>query len=139
MFDEISEKVGYDCIEMNNDMNKIPNIKSLDSDAQKLIIFDDFICQQNQKPMIEYFIGGRHKNCSIIYLSQSFFNTSKPIRLNCSNFCIGGFTTKREKQSVCKEIGVTLKQLESATLKPFQFLTVDNNKKRVTRNFNGGI
>ena len=42
------------------------------NDNQKLVIFGDFVCEKNQKPLIEYFIRGRHKNCSVIYLSQSF-------------------------------------------------------------------
>jgi len=31
----------------------------------KLAIFDDFVCEKNQAPLIDYFIGGRHKNCSV--------------------------------------------------------------------------
>ena len=68
-FQPISEEVGYDVIEESNG-DVIP-LESLDHDNQKIVIFDDFACERNQKPLIEYFIGGRHKNCSVIYLSQS--------------------------------------------------------------------
>ena len=49
-------------------------------DNQKLIIFDDYVCEKNQRQIVDYFIQGRHKNCSVIYLSQSFYKTPRDIR-----------------------------------------------------------
>ena len=51
---DISGQVGYDIIHCNND--DIKPVNSLESDAQKIVIFDDFICDKNQKPLIDYFI-----------------------------------------------------------------------------------
>ena len=82
---DISDNVGYDVIVYDNDQI-VPVDSLIDDESQKIVIFDDFICDKNQKPLIEYFIGGRHKNCSVIYLSQSFYKTPKDIRLNCSHF-----------------------------------------------------
>ena len=31
--------------------------------------------KKNQRETVDYFIQGRHKNCSVIYLSQSFYKT----------------------------------------------------------------
>ena len=39
-------------------MNDIKPVNSLESDAQKIVIFDDFICDKNQKLLIDYFIQG---------------------------------------------------------------------------------
>ena len=72
-------------IEASND--EIVPLHELDDDNQKIGIFDDFLCEKNQKPLVQYFIAGRHKNCSVIYLSQSYYLTPKDIRLNCSHFC----------------------------------------------------
>ena len=63
---DISGQVGYNIMHCNND--DIKPVNSLESDSQKIVIFDDFICDKNQKPLIDYFIQGRHKNCSVIYL-----------------------------------------------------------------------
>lgn len=38
--------------------------------------FDDYICFKNQDQIIKYFIQGRHKNCNVIYLSQSYNKTN---------------------------------------------------------------
>ena len=86
-FDNISQTIGYDALVCSND-DIVPVENLMDDTAQKIVIFDDYVCDKNQKPLIDYFIRGRHKNCSIIYLSQSFYGTPKDIRLNCSHFCI---------------------------------------------------
>ena len=67
---ELSAQTSYDIMTVCND--KIIPIKDLGYEGnQKLIIFDDYVCEKNQKEII-YYIQGRHKNCSVIYLSQSF-------------------------------------------------------------------
>ena len=81
---EMSKKVGYDIMNVSND--KIISVGDMDyEDNQKLIILDDYVCEKNQRQLIDYFIQGRHKNCSVIYLSQSFYKTPRDIRLNCSH------------------------------------------------------
>ena len=82
----ISTECGYEAIESSND--EIIPVSELSDENQKPIISDDFLCEKNQKPLVEYFIRGRHKNCSVIYLSQSYYLTPKDIRLICSHFCI---------------------------------------------------
>ena len=102
---EISQQVGYDVLVCNNDdIKPVSNIQN--TDLQRVIIFDDFVCEKNQKPLIDYFIQGRHKNCSVIYLSQSFYKTPKDIRLNCSNFAIYDFPSSRERNLISQELGV---------------------------------
>ena len=47
-------RLEYDIMYRNND--DIKPVNSLESDAQKIVIFDDFICDKNQTPLIDYFI-----------------------------------------------------------------------------------
>ena len=75
MFQPISKEGGYPIIEASND--QILPVSELTDDNQKLVIFDDFVCEKNQRPLIDYSIQGRHKNCSVIYLSQSYYKTPK--------------------------------------------------------------
>ena len=83
----ISKELGYDVMTISNDA--IIPINNLGyEDNQKLVIFDDYVCEKNQREIVDYFIQGRHKNYSVIYLSQSFYKTPKDIRLNCSHYCI---------------------------------------------------
>ena len=137
-FDDISQSVGYNVLVCSND-DIVPVENLMDNTAQKIVIFDDFVCDKNQKPLIDYFIRGRHKNCSIIYLSQSFYGTPKDIRLNCSHFCIYEFPSSNERNLISRELGVDKDQYINATNKPYSFLYVDKPKKLIRRNFYGKI
>ena len=138
MFDDISRSIGYDALVYSND--EIVPVENLMNDtAQKIVIFDDYVCDKNQKLLIDYFIRGRHKNCSVIYLSQSFYGTSKNIRLNCSHFCIYDFPSSNERNLISRELGIDKEQYIKATHKPYSFLFVDKPRKLARRNFYGRI
>ena len=117
---DISNSVGYNVLVCSND-DIIPVEELKDEDAQKIVIFDDFICEKNQKPLIDYFIRGRHKNCSVIYLSQSFYKTPKDIRLNCSHFCVYDFPSSNERGLISRELGVEKDKYIKATKEHFHF------------------
>ena len=135
---EISKEAGYDVMTVSND--KIIPINHLDyEDNQKLIIFDDYVCEKNQRQIVDYFIQGRHKNCSIIYLSQSSYKRPRDIRLNCSHYCIYEFPSSRERNMISSELGVDKEKFKKATKKQYHFLYVDKPKKKVKRNFTGEL
>ena len=137
-FDDISQSVGYNILVCSND-DIVPVENLMDDTAQKIVIFDDYVCDKNQKPLIDYFIRGRHKNCSVIYLSQSFYGTPKDIRLNCSHFCVYEFPSSNERILISRELGVDKDQYINATNKPYSFLYVDKPNKLIKRNFYGKI
>ena len=135
---KISKELGFDVITISND--KIIPIKDLGyEDNQKLVIFDDYVCKKNQREIVDYFIQGRHKNCSVIYLSQSVYKTPRDIRLNCSHYCIYEFPSSRERNMISSELGVDKEKFKKATKKPFSFLYVDKPRKKVKRNFTGEL
>ena len=136
-FEPWSEEAGYDIIEASND--KIIPVKNLNGENQKIAIFDDFVCDKNQKPIENYFIQGRHKNCCAIYLSQSYYKTPKDIRLNCSHFVIYDFPSTNEKSLICRENNVSKQLYEKATRDPYDFIYINKPKKQVKKNFNETI
>ena len=126
---EGSEEAGYNVMEVSNDaiipINHLPY-----ENNQKIIIFDDYVCEKNQREIVDYFIQGRHKNCSVIYLSQSFYKTPIDIRLNCSHYCIYEFPSSRERNMISSELGVDKEKFKKATKEPYSFLYVDNQRKK---------
>ena len=133
-FAPISRDVGYNVVEASNE--GILPLSELDDDNQKLVIFDDYICEKNQKPLIEYFIRGRHKNCSVIYLSQSYYLTPKDIRLNCSHFCIFDSPSANETARMCREVNINKAKFARATSEPYSFAYIDKTNKTMRKNFN---
>ena len=127
---EISEDMGYDVMEVSND--KIIPINHLNyEDNQKLIIFDDYVCEKNQRQIVDYFIQGRHKNCSVIYLSQSFYKTPRDLRLNCSHYRIYEFPSSRERNMIASELGIDKEKFNKATKKnSIIFYMLTNQEKK---------
>ena len=59
--------------------------------------------KKNQKPMIDYFIRGRHSNCSVIYLRVTIKHQRIYVSINCSHFGIYDFPSNDEKSMICRE------------------------------------
>jgi hypothetical protein len=124
-------------IEYSND-DIIP-CESLDRGGQKVVIFDDFVCEKVQNEITRYFIQGRHKDCCVIYLSQSYYKTPKDIRLNCSHYILFPFPSKRENDMICREQGISNEDFNKATDREYDFLYIDKPRKLIKRNFHGDI
>ena len=106
LFEPISEEAGYPIIEASNDKiihNWMP------CDNQKLVIFDDYLNTRtkNDVEIRNYYTNSRNKNCSCIYLSQSYYGTDKIIRLNCTHHCIFEFPSSNEQNMICREHGIS--------------------------------
>ena len=122
---EISRNVGYDIMTVSND--KIIAIGDMDyEDNQKLVIFDDYVCEKYRRQIVDYFIQGRHKNCSVIYLSQSFYKTPRDIRLNCSHNCVFEFPSSRERNMISSELGVDKDLFKKGTKNCIHFYILTN-------------
>jgi hypothetical protein len=132
-------------IEVHETLEKLPALNDLKPSEQTLIIFDDFITDIKKFPIIsEYFIRGRKKSASIMFLSQSYFNTPKIIRQNI-NYCVilklGG---TRDVNAILREcsIGLTKEELlymyQQATKQKFDVFIINLDKssnERYRHNF----
>ena len=135
---ELSSKVGYEILHVSND--EITPVTEMDyEDNRKIVIFHDYVCDKNQKKIIDYLAQGRQKNCSVIYLSQSFYKTPIDIRINCSHYCFYHFPSSNNTNMISRDLGVDKELYKLATKKPYSFLYVDNPRKRIARNFTGNI
>ena len=124
-------------LEYSND--EITDVSDLENELQKVVIFDDYVCEKNQKDITKYFIQGRHKNCCVIYLTQSYYSTPKDIRLNCSHFVIFETPTKKEMDMICGEQNVDVNKYKNAVNERYSFLYLDKPRKFVKKNFDEKI
>ena len=138
-FEPLNQEAGYSVIEASND--KIIPLDKISDEGQKLVIFDDYLNtgSKNDSEIRNYFTNSRNKNCSCIYLSQSYYNTDKTIRLNCTHHCIFEFPSNNEQGMICRELGINKNDYLKATADPFSFLYIDKPRKFVTKNFNEKI
>ena len=89
-------------IEFSNDMHDVyKNINYYNPDRENkiLIVFDDMIADtiQNKKlnsKVTELFIRGRKLNISLVFITQSYFNVPKDVRLNTTHIFISKIQNK---------------------------------------------
>ena len=117
-----------------------------------LIIFDDMIADMiNNKKLnsivTELFIRSRKLNISLVFITQSYFEVPKYVRLNTTHFFIMKMSNKRELQQIAinhssdintKDFIIICKK---CTDKPYSFLVIDttlpsNNPLRFRKNLN---
>lgn len=135
---EIKKATGEDVAvaTFSSSKDEIVNVDELDKEDQSLIIFDDFVTEADQHMIIDLFIRSRKKNCSLIYLTQSYFSTPKDIRLQCNYFIFYYISNGRELNEIqrdhCLEIDKdTFKTyFKEATSEPYSFFLIDKKSKK---------
>jgi hypothetical protein len=126
-------------------IDNAPNLDELDKEEQTLIVMDDLVLERNQNQLQQYFIRARKLNCSLIYISQSYFAVPKMIRQNLTYIVIKRLNTLGDLFRIMREysLGVDKNELkriyEASTSNKQDFLLVDLEEapeNRFRRNFN---
>lgn len=94
----------FDMIRVVEGMNNTPNLDDMDKEENHLVVWDDLVLNKAQDKVEKYYMRARKMNCSVIYLSQSYYDIPKFIRKN-SNYLVilnlGG--SKREQTAILNE------------------------------------
>lgn len=132
-FDKYKKEVLF-----SSDLSEFMTVDDLDPLVKNLVIFDDCVTEKDQKIIEDYFIRGRKKNASIIYLTQSYYSTPINIRKNCNYFIFFNLQPK-EIQQIIREIDGNLpkKEFEEKYKSCDNFFMLDlvNPKLRYRNNF----
>jgi DNA polymerase III delta prime subunit len=94
-------------------IDSAPNLDEFDKKEQSLIVMDDLVLEKNQKQLEQYFIRARKLNCSLVYLSQSYFGVPKMIRMNLNYLIIKRLNTLQDLFRMLREysLGVSKEAL----------------------------
>jgi DNA replication protein DnaC len=100
----------------STDLKDLPPLDELDVKENSLLIVDDFICEdpKDLRVVEEYWIRGRKQGLSMMFLSQSYFDTPKKIRRNSNYVIIKKLYNTPDLKRILKEysIGLSVAQLE---------------------------
>lgn len=108
-----------------------PKLDEFDKDENHLVVWDDLVLSKDLSMVENYYIRARKLNCSVIFISQSYFKIPKIIRNNCSYLVLLKLSGQREVNIILSEfgLGITKNQLikiyEEATKEKFSPLVVD--------------
>jgi len=146
LYNYLEEKLGKKGLKITEGLESLPDLDKLDKETQSLIILDDLVNEpaKQQKPICDYFIRARKKNCSLIYITQSFYQVPKLIRDNINYLILKQVSSMKNLTMIAREysLGIDKKQLkqiyDKATEKKQDFLLIDlegEKDERFRKNF----
>lgn len=122
-----------DIIEYSDSLNGI-EVKQFNPEKQNLVIFDDMVTEskKNQKIINDLFIAGRKTpNCSLIYQTQSIFDTPDLLRKQASMLVLLDVNDEGEINEIAKRYrtGITFQEFKELYYKcisqKYGFMVVD--------------
>lgn len=146
IYNYLEDKLGDKGLVITEGIDSAPDLDGLDKEEQTLIVMDDLVLEKNQKQLEQYFIRARKLNCSLIYISQSYFAVPRMIRQNLTYLVVKRLNTLQDLFRILREysLGVDKKKLNelynTATSDNKQdFLLIDleeSPENRFRKNFN---
>jgi len=123
----------------------IPDIDEIEEPESTLVIFDDLLAERNLKQVEDYFLRGRNKGISMIFIAQKALGKSGiplMIRSNSDYIFVKKFTSIKDAQRLFSEYDVPdniMDLYRKATAKNEDFLLIDlitgDDKLKVRHNF----
>lgn len=145
LYNFMEDKLGDQGLRILEGIDNAPNLDDLDKDEQTLIVMDDLVLEKNQSALENYFIRARKLNCSLIYISQSYYRVPRIIRQNLNYLIIKQLSSLKDLYRIMSEysLGVDKTQLadmyKSSTATKQDFLLIDMDtdpENRFRKNFN---
>ena len=96
--DTVGAKVGYNVLKLLGQYD-IMDTSEYSINNRKVVVFDDLVNapEKIQNKIANHYTDGRHHNISPIYLSHSYYDTPKKLRLNCSHMLLYPPITNKKK------------------------------------------
>ena len=115
LYNYLEEVLPPDCFEIHEGIASVLNYNFDElEEKQHLIIFDDMCieCEKKQEPIKNLFIRGRkmaHKcGVSLIYLTQSYFQTPPIIRKQMTALILRKINGKRDASNILRETSIDM-------------------------------
>jgi ABC-type dipeptide/oligopeptide/nickel transport system ATPase component len=128
-----------DQIMIKEGLSNTPPLDKFDKELNHLVVWDDLVLAKDLSMVENYYIRARKLNCSVIFISQSYFKIPKIIRNNCSYMVLLKLSGNREVNMILSEfgLGVSKDQLialyEFATREKFSPLLIDMEADKDSR------
>ena len=94
----------FNQIHVKEGMHNTPKLDDMDKKYNHLVCWDDLVLSKNLDKVSEYYMRARKMNCSVVFLSQSYYDIPTFIRKNSTYMVLldlGG--SKREKTAIMNE------------------------------------
>lgn len=107
----IKNKLGEEFCEIHYDINSFPSVETF-ADMSKtnknkyLIVIDDYVNDKRgiaDKKIMDYMTYGRGKNCVVMFLTQSYFDTKIFIRKNVAWVLLAGISGENDLKRILSD------------------------------------
>lgn len=123
---------------------EVPEMPAKNDGLQRLIIFDDLVLHREaNKQAAQYFIKARKLGYSMCYISQSYFQTPKMIRIQCNILVLGKNLLKKDLRMILGVIptDMTIDQFaqrySEMTKEPMSVILIDIVNRTLRQNILG--
>jgi hypothetical protein len=88
----------YDRLITITNLEELPEIDDYEDDGPCLVCFDDLLSanKKDTQKIERWFLKSRIKNCSLIYISQSYYGISKTIRQQLTNIMLKNLSSLKD-------------------------------------------
>ena len=124
-------------ITLTDNVDEVIHPDELDKSKKNLIIFDDCISLISQAIFREYFSRSRHNNANVVYLTQSYFDLDRMIRLNANYIVIFKVNPRNLNDIYNSVIGSIMDKHKFTTLarntysQKYRYLAIDKERDLV--------
>lgn len=112
---KVEKETGAQILTVSSKIEDLPKTETINKKNNTLLIVDDMITEKSKMlaTVAEYWIRGRKKNVSCLFLSQSYFEIPTLIRKNSSYFLFTKITTDRDLHMILKDfqLGVSAEEI----------------------------
>lgn len=129
-----------------DNLDDVVPVDDLDKDEQNLVIFDDFNNEKDQKIIQEYFIRGRKKNASMVYIAQSYRQSPKMMRDQANYAAIFKLNDTRDLNTLRNVYGPDVDKQDFRKMyndciggQKGRFLFIDNGQSKLSKKFRCGF
>lgn len=132
--DEIAEKnhLSSPLYTASDNPDDIIDVASMDAKVRSVMLLDDMVSSPKARPLIfEHFLRGRKKNCSYIFISQSYFSIQRQVRLQLSSLILMKLNDNTEIERIASMVSTDIPKTKFMKLyrkcvrKPFGFVLYD--------------
>ena len=127
----------------SDNINEVVCADDVNENIQNIIIFDDMITEKNLSRVSDLFVRGRKNNISIVFISQSYYDIPKIIRLQSNYYLLTKISNKKELREIMKDHNIPdfLEMYNRCMESPFNFFMIDLKTNdpllKYRRNFRG--
>ena len=133
---------GISILTVSNNIDDVPDLSTVDKKIQNLIICDDLLGEnlKKAKNIDEVMIRGRKVNCSIFFISQTFYDIPKKWRLQCNYYILKAIEDERDIKGILgqKKKGTKVEEvfkMYEASTKGSNFFKINTTNPDTTLRF----